>query len=153
MNAALFGLLGVVVGGLITSGSAWLKARADLRRQTRSAAWLVCDELTDLSRMLSHYRRARSWWGDGELATRCWADNRSLLTEVPQQTWESIARAYARVEDAERTRRSHPATRPGADALGETIALVDRAEETLRADTVFRRRRLDGIRPRRGRGA
>ena len=101
MAAAIFGLLGVIVGGVLNGlVSAWLAARA-LRSDRQVGIRLVRSELAFF---LGAAKRASSTPLEDlptlhRATTELWQDNRSLLAKSLNDTqWVLVARAYAYID-------------------------------------------------------
>ena len=104
MTAAIFGLLGVVVGGLLTGGVDYFMARrreqAELRQSTRLVAdelhslWLVVDLILERGQLLP----ARLPGEDTELLfpTGSWHAHKAVLAcALRQKEWIALATVYA----------------------------------------------------------
>lgn len=101
MNAAIFGRLGVIVGGVINGVVSTLLARRTERADSRSAARLVRSELV---RFRSVAIGARTWAPDQlpqlrHAETELWKASRAVLARTLSDAhWALVARAYAHVE-------------------------------------------------------
>ena len=107
MTAAIFGLLGVVVGALVTGGVDYFMARrrekGELRQSSRLVAdelhslWLVVDLILERGQLLPE----RLPGEDAELlfATSSWHAHKAVLARaLPQKEWSALATIYATVE-------------------------------------------------------
>jgi hypothetical protein len=57
MGAAIVGLVGVLVGAIVSGGATYLMARRAERRKARAAAWLVKDELERVETELRRWHK------------------------------------------------------------------------------------------------
>jgi hypothetical protein len=64
MGTAIIGLVGVVVGGVISGGATYLLARRESRARTRASARLVLGEVTGFHRALSKFISNQPYEGD-----------------------------------------------------------------------------------------
>jgi hypothetical protein len=106
MTAAIFGLLGVLVGGVLSSaGDAWLDRRRQLL-EGLAAARLVGSEMHGLDveiRAMTGFRTR----GANELSTPVWHEHRTALAGLlASKDWRLISGAYGMVALAEEVRRS-----------------------------------------------
>jgi hypothetical protein len=62
VEQAVFGLIGVIVGALITGGVGWTLGRRREQRDVRAAARLLRNDLVKAEGMLSHTLQQRRWW-------------------------------------------------------------------------------------------
>jgi hypothetical protein len=101
MTAAIFGLLGVIVGGVLNGlVSAWLERRAR-RSDGQTGARLVRSELVFF--LAAAKRSASTPLEDlpqlRRATTELWQDNRSVLARsLNDRQWARVARAYAYVD-------------------------------------------------------
>lgn len=108
MTAAIFGLLGVVVGGLVTGGVDYVMARrrekAELRQSTRLVAdelhslWLVVDLILERGQLPPE----RLPGEEAELlfSTGSWHAHKAVLARaLRQERWIALATVYATVEN------------------------------------------------------
>lgn len=111
MEQALFGLLGVIVGGVLTGLGPYVLATRAERRQARASARLLeaelraiviplrvsdltADDSKDIPRYDELWLKARKWMP----APRLWEAHRATLAEVLNPTeWNSLSRAYEAV--------------------------------------------------------
>ena len=106
MTEAIFGLVGVLVGGLVTWLTQWWQIRHVRKRQRRAAARLVLEEIAsnysaiatadelggDDRGVVEHLRRSLT---AGLLADSAWRESRGLLAEeLADQEWLTLADAY-----------------------------------------------------------
>jgi hypothetical protein len=92
VTEAIFGLIGVVVGGVLTFGTDWLSRHVERRRARRLAARVMIDELAwfvgtmgmavdvDDVRMLA----------SGEDVHSAWREHQPALTELPTADWDTV---------------------------------------------------------------
>jgi len=141
MTAAIFGLLGVVVGGLLTGGVDYFMARrreqAELRQSTRLVAdelhslWLVVDLILERGQLLP----ARLPGEDTELLfpTSSWHAHKAVLARaLRQKEWIALATVYAAVENMRPVMLRTPDL--PLDAEG-SLALTEMRDQTARLYT------------------
>ena len=101
MSAAIFGLIGVVVGAVMNGALSMLAQRRTERADLRSAARLVRTELVGFRALaLESARRAADELPQLHGATPVlWHGNRALLSRgLAVKDWEAVALAYAHVD-------------------------------------------------------
>jgi hypothetical protein len=101
MTAAVFGLLGVVVGAVINGALSMIAQRRTERADLRSAARLVRTELVGFRALaLEGTRRTADELPQLRGATPVlWHSNRALLSRgLVVKDWEAVALAYAHVD-------------------------------------------------------
>lgn len=96
MAEAIFGLVGVVIGALVSGGVAFAIARRTETRKALASARLVQDELTaaayELTAPLQAFAVAR-------LSQQRWIDHQGVLAEaLNTQEWTYVTRAYSQME-------------------------------------------------------
>lgn len=98
MTAAVFGLIGVIVGACINGGVAfWARSKA-LRAERRVSARLVYEELDGLETTLSVSADARILLEDLPLPTPEWLAHKTTLAAGLNQTeWVCLSGAYASI--------------------------------------------------------
>jgi hypothetical protein len=98
VTAAIFGLIGVIVGGLLNGVVAlWQERRRELRH-ARPAARLVMHELTEIQAILQADER-RGEVGSQVPAPTAWPAARDALSAVVNgRTWTTLERAYEMAE-------------------------------------------------------
>jgi hypothetical protein len=101
MAAAIFGLLGVIVGGLINGVVSWLAQRRKDEATALSAKRLVANELGTWF-VLAREANARSPEQLPQLrkaAPTTWQSNRSVLARsLSDADWDVVAIAYAHID-------------------------------------------------------
>lgn len=113
MEAALIGLVGVIVGGLITAGSQLWVARRERKRSTQRARRLICGELLNASLILRTISKLRGdtwpqWLDPAMLPTSAFQEYGSeLAAEVSEKLWNQVVGAYS-VLSLERARFKNP---------------------------------------------
>jgi hypothetical protein len=147
MEAAVFGLVGVVLGGLLTAGTQlWLEHRRE-RRAISRAKRLVSGELLHAILILrTEADRSDGTWmffddAARVLPTTAWGEHRAHLAElVSEEVWERLVMAYAMLEiDRGRLQRSDalPPTAPMSDdtiaGLRQTVVELTVLREALGA--------------------
>ena len=111
MAAALFGLAGVVIGGLITTGTTYYFSRSASRAEIRKAVRLVADEIDrNLIVLLGIIERGRMPTDPSGfdvfiqdlphlLRTNAWeAHSAALAQSVDDDAWDELAAFYTFVE-------------------------------------------------------
>ena len=100
MTAAIFGIIGVIVGGLLNGAvAAWQQRRRE-RRAARPAARAVMDELSEMQAVLfADAHREPEYRAGGVPAPRAWPEHRMTLASVVDgETWTAVSGAYAMAE-------------------------------------------------------
>ena len=84
MTEAIFGLIGVVVGGLISGGLSLILEWRKERVAARVAARLVREDLLPVSLMIEDVFGGRAWLqrSDRQSRERSWVEHRSRLATV-----------------------------------------------------------------------
>jgi hypothetical protein len=136
---AIFGLAGVVIGGLLTFGSQLYIARKEEQAELRTAARVVAQELGRVEHLIKLWLSLRriegAWW---EPAEEWLAHRSSLAAGLDAVAWEAVSWVYNRLEDYElgikdgasqtdELRELRSSLNPDVGA-GEALALM---EETL----------------------
>lgn len=118
MGEAIFGLLGVILGGIITAGSTYLldrrRERADRERESRNhaieikrAARLIDAELLRAQAAASICVGKRHWWSADlpPLSTEAWQkDSAIIATHLSDQAWLDVRVAVEAVDNISRAR-------------------------------------------------
>lgn len=103
MSSALIGLIGVVVGAVLSGGFQWLRDRRASALERTIAARLLMSELGDMQ-MRARFAVARGvWWPDPHETVR-WDQHATSLATVPVFEWLDILAAYDVMATAERSR-------------------------------------------------
>lgn len=104
MAAALIGVIGVILGALVTALLSF-RAEANRRRgEARVAARLIAGEIDAASIRIGAYATAKRWGAD-EISTKQWQENGpALAAELPGATLERVLNAYALIESWESKR-------------------------------------------------
>jgi hypothetical protein len=92
MVEAIFGLVGVIVGGLLTAGVNWLARRGDRGRSRRLAARILSDELS------WHRTYIQGRLERGELVRLpdraslhdAWLEHRASLADLPSRDYSAV---------------------------------------------------------------
>lgn len=120
MAEAVFGLAGVVIGGLITGGTqVWLEWRRE-KASTRAAARLLADDLGTARMFFEHCLTADKWVDTPQaiLTADLWNEHKAALAAVRKFTpWYPVASAFTAVNFLLKG-ISFPNVKEG-DALGE----------------------------------
>jgi hypothetical protein len=95
VTAAIFGLLGVVVGGVLSGLITWLLQRGQTRSSARTIARLVYDDFLHSESTLVRSLAAGHWWKDSYLLQEQVAaeDWKLLLGSLPDKPSQAIAGA------------------------------------------------------------
>jgi len=134
MISAVFGLIGVIVGGLITSGFQLYVGWRDERRATKRARQLVAGELLNNSRILRSialgvHTQALHVVG-AIFSTSAWTENRALLAdEVSPDLWDRLVIAYVEMKYA----ASWASGGARQSLTTEEVARISRAASQLEA--------------------
>ncbi|MDQ6616405.1 MAG: hypothetical protein M3083_17110 [Actinomycetota bacterium] len=103
MTAAIFSLIGVLVGGLVPAFSQYLNARRDQRTVVQANRRLASLDLERASKALDRRLEPRAWltaqpWAD-ELVTDGWAGRLEILAKgMSDNQWSAAAEACVMVE-------------------------------------------------------
>lgn len=148
MTAAIFGLIGVVVGALVTAGvDAWREHRRE-KRALQAAMRVLRNDLQIAQAMLSGTNMSGIWWRrpQFELPVDAYDQHRDLLAaeiEV-EKDWLEVSDAFRELDDLNRYRAAldDSAGGPGKDKYtpgrdqrqilavrhkaGEAVAVLDR---------------------------
>jgi hypothetical protein len=152
----LIGLLGTVVGGLLTVLANLLNERARARREREAAdaqaarerlraGRLVEAELRDAAEAIAQATRVGRYWldGGGRLATPAWQQHAGLLAgSLPASEWAAVANAQTalhgvRLIVADRSAHAAPGQRAPVDerdGLDAVLDALNRALEVLAVD-------------------
>ncbi|MDQ3644402.1 MAG: hypothetical protein M3356_02700 [Actinomycetota bacterium] len=113
MTEAIFGLVGVLVGGVLSGVVAWFQDHARIRAEARAAALLVTEELIRTNASLLPLRTRQTWqivrdspWFGGRAQ---WEANRGLLARRltifsifqkswTMDSWMTASSAYGNIE-------------------------------------------------------
>jgi hypothetical protein len=153
MTAAIFGLVGVVVGGLITFGTEFFMTRRKERASLRTSARLVELELKKASRLVALWldiqRLGLEWW---EPLDQWPVHGPVLAAGLSAKDWRTVGGVYDRLfdlesdikdiseEGGEETRRlrclldlNHPGAKEARERFEHTIDSCSAAIERLAA--------------------
>lgn len=101
MTEAIFGLIGVLLGGLLTAGANFHLTVRTERAAGRAAARLVSDELVDTLSFLRVSLHAGVWAGDPqrELKVLVWENQKPALAAAPGfDGWFPVSGAYMAID-------------------------------------------------------
>ena len=111
MESAIFGLVGVIVGGLITAGSNFVLARRQERASTATESRIHAADLKRAARLIDlellyaqaaavRFIEKRRWWSeDLELVTESWQQYRAIVApELSWDDWHGLATAALAVD-------------------------------------------------------
>jgi hypothetical protein len=109
MAEAVFGLIGVVVGGLLAGGAEYVMQRRRERRDARAAARLLAEQLRRAIAFIhSELRPVASDWASGafgDVEMEVWHHNRGILASALETAeWEGIAEAFEVVDALKKER-------------------------------------------------
>lgn len=127
MEAGLFALGGVIIGGVLNGLVAWVLARNTTRSNARVAALLVYEELMQSLPALLGLRQHKTWgWLSAahEFGRRdVWDENRSILGHaLDPDAYMGIAAGYAGLASARETAEREDFSAAISDAQGESLA-------------------------------
>lgn len=136
MTAAIFGLIGVVVGGLITGGvQIWIE-HLRKRGELRTAKRLVDSELhsvtLDLEKFTTDGITPAEWRRDQLLPSLAWREHRAILAALPDADWEQLYVVYDAIEAMRPKIQSAPPDLPLTANFRQTAAGLLRLVEALR---------------------
>lgn len=100
MTAAIFGLLGVIVGGALNVAAAEWQIRRRERREARPAARLVMNELSEIQAILEADARREPEYRMGAVPRPThWPTARQTLAAIVDgETWTTLNAAYTMAE-------------------------------------------------------
>jgi hypothetical protein len=131
VTAAVFGLVGVVIGGLLSGGATYLMVRRQEGAELRQARRLVADELFDIALQLSILLEDRAMppesspMRDNPLPSRSWEMNKATLARgLSDKDWGDLPGFYSRME----AYRSSFIASGGEQAIGKEQIEILRAE-------------------------
>lgn len=127
MEAGLFALAGVIVGGVLNGLVAWVLARHTARSNARAAVLLVNEELLQSLAALIGLREHKNWgWLSSahDFGRRdVWDENRAILGHALNPTaYMAIAAGYSGLKSAAETGERQAFSDPISDAQGESLA-------------------------------
>jgi hypothetical protein len=102
VEQAIFGLIGVVVGAVLTGGVEWWRERRRENLAGHATLRLLRHELTRARGILAATKNNRVWWPQPwTLPTALWLDERKLLASVidRDEDWFVISNAFFELED------------------------------------------------------
>ncbi len=129
MSAAIFGLIGVLIGGLITAGTQWIRERFVRRRERTIATRLVASEFMN-ARAAINFPEVHSQWWPNELQWRDWEKYAPILTaELNMQEWLVVLEAHDAIAVCLRTQldSEEPLAPVREDDLKYTVAQIEKA--------------------------
>lgn len=134
MGEAIFGLVGVIVGGFITAYSSYLldRRREQVDRQKEShnratklkmAARLIDDELARGQAAAKIAFENRHWWNpDEQLLTGAWQQYREFIApEVSQAAWHAVSIAIIAVHQLSGERANAVKLGLAGDILSDSL--------------------------------
>lgn len=95
MTAAIFGLIGVVIGGLITAAIEGFYRWRDGKHRLRKAARLLREELNWIGTAVDDIKEHGdpSKWDDPSQVLALWQAERDALVDLPYEEWREIEHA------------------------------------------------------------
>lgn len=94
MTAAIFGLVGVLIGGALNIVNAYLAERRAQKREGRTAARLLLPELIEASRMLMTAKQTNRFPGT-DFPRLQWTKHEATLARLLDSgTWDSVSQVY-----------------------------------------------------------
>ena len=101
MTAAIFGVVGVIIGALVTAAGTYFFERRREKREARSAQLVVRHELEDAAKAVEDALRGREWppgWQSMRWS-QSWSTYRPVLAAtMEEQDFAKLARAYLYME-------------------------------------------------------
>ncbi len=134
MTAAIFGLVGVIIGGLLNGAMTAWQARRQEKADGRVAARLVYVELRDIY-LLGAAAATLEVPRQTPFPTPAWQNHQAVLARaLSDEAWETVCGAYELIQgtQARQLARAAIAEEFKADADARLIALIERAIEYLR---------------------
>jgi hypothetical protein len=106
MESAIFGLLGVIVGGTITAGTNYFFARRHEKAELKKASRLVDADLLMGQTAANFCVEKRQWWDvDIPIATEAWQKWKGVLAaELTYDAWLDVQKAVLAVDNLRTTR-------------------------------------------------
>jgi hypothetical protein len=119
VSAAVFGLIGVIVGGVLNGFVSYVLERRNERRAARTAARLLLDEWRPLVFLVADVLRLGRWRpGEQPITFEEWSRHRELLAnQLSQEAWLRVSNARVHVAWIDRANHSGEAMDP--DIRGE----------------------------------
>lgn len=101
MAEAIFGLIGVIVGGLLNGGITWLTERKQQRAGAKTAARIVIAEIRDNERTLELALEKRNWdYLKDAVSLQAGTEHRaSLAGTLNDDGWLAFDHYYARIRE------------------------------------------------------
>jgi hypothetical protein len=126
MEAGLFALAGVIVGGVLNGLVAWVLARHTARSNARVAALLVYEELLPSVAALIGIRERKAWgWLKVAQDFGCrevWLENRAILGHaLDSNSYMTLAAAYTGLASARDTASHSDPEKAISEVEGETL--------------------------------
>jgi len=126
MEVAIFSLIGVVLGGIITGGTQMFLERRRERRAVRRAKRLVGGELLHASMILRSLSDSKIWPSSPDatsvLPTSAWQEHRAHLADVlDEDLWNQLVTTYSRLEIVRVLAKDLLADAPLSDAMIESM--------------------------------
>jgi hypothetical protein len=134
MTAAIFGLVGVVVGGLITGWFAYGLERRKDRASLRQAQRRVALELGRLIVALDLVTRARSLALPDALRTDVWRSEENVLARhLSDREWEILGLFYLGIESLRQRIEAQPDDSLSSEELERVEHLIEAASRSRAA--------------------
>jgi hypothetical protein len=100
LAAGIFGVVGVLVGGVITAGFEMLRERRATRRGRLTAARLISAELSHAHDAIGRAVENNAWWQD-PIPTDAWRERAdALIADVEVTDWRDVADAFRAIARA-----------------------------------------------------
>ena len=142
MTAAVFGLVGVLLGGLITFGIEWWHDRAGRKRRTVAAARLLYREFTSAAAAIDTCIKRQQIVHavlDNMVRTDRFEEYEPFLAgEVSDDTWRALITAYSGVATLSSTIASHgphtpldPDSETDRSAFEHMTVVIDRLDHAI----------------------
>jgi hypothetical protein len=138
MEVAIFGLIGVVLGGLITGGTQMFLEWRREQRAVRRAKRLVKGELLQASMILRYFANSKIWPSSLDatsvLPTLAWQEHRAHLADVlNKDIWDQLVIAYSKLEIERALAKDLISDTQLSDEMIETMKHMATTLETLRS--------------------
>lgn len=143
MTEAIFGLFGVVVGGLLTGAREWVLARRKERGEARAAARRVSAELRDGLDIIGEWLDAGWWAWDYWQSPTVWREEQmKLALTLPGESWSAVQHAYGRLGHIDRS--TSRLARAGTSDV-DVLKLKSEERAALEADARDVERAVDAL--------
>jgi len=136
MTAAIFGLLGVLVGGILSGFVSWRLERAREAAAARGVKRLLSNELLGWQAILQVADRQKKWWPDSGVPpdSTTVEDRKLLARQLSDDDWDRLVHAEHGLRLLREAREANPSEDPKPSHLalqGQAIQTIKLAREML----------------------